>query len=359
MIEVSIGGQLGTFSISAHFESEGGVSAVFGASGSGKSSLMRMISGLEKPRTGYVRLNGRTVFDAQKRVNVPIQRRRLGIVFQEARLFPHFSVAANLRFGRWGKRSATKQEFTQVVDLLGIGHLLGRSPHHLSGGEQQRVAIGRALLSRPEILIMDEPMSSLDERRRGELLPFLGRLKRELKLPMLYVSHSLPEIEQLADSILLMDEGKTVAFGPFEEILSTHDLGPVLKGADKGSLLVGKVGETDQTWALTTILLKGAQIQLPKLDVAQGTSVRLHVNARDVILSHRLVEGTSLRNTMAVQVASIKGVDDAHMEVLCKLEQQSLRARVTRQSANELGLREGQKIYAMIKSAALSQNLAV
>ncbi|MTI16790.1 molybdenum ABC transporter ATP-binding protein [Rhodobacteraceae bacterium RKSG542] len=359
MIDVDISGQLGSFQINAAFQNSGGVSALFGPSGSGKTSLVRMICGLDTPSAGTIRLGDATVFDSARSINLPTHKRRLGVVFQEPRLFPQMNVEANLRFSRWAHREHSSQKFSDVLELLGISHLLSRSPRDLSGGEKQRVAIGRALLSDPAVLIMDEPLSSLDGARKAEILPYLGRLKSETKLPILYVSHSLSEIEQLADHLVLLQQGRTVASGPLTKMLSAHDLLPEEGASGEGSLLVGTVSGFDEEWSLTSVDVEGQTLLLPDLKVTKDARLRLHINARDVVIAKERPLDISLRNAFQVRIANIRQISDANVIVTCVLGEQSLKARLTRHAVHALGLSAGQQVWAMVKSAALPKEFAV
>jgi molybdate transport system ATP-binding protein len=214
MLRVDIEKQLGEFSLSASFSSEGRVTGLFGASGAGKSSLVNMIAGLLRPDRGTISVDGEVLDDTKKRVHVPAHRRRIGYVFQDARLFPHLDVAQNLDYGRRMNRLADDPaQRKRVTELLDIEHLLGRRPGKLSGGERQRVALGRALLSKPRLLLLDEPLGGLDEGRRAEILPYLVRLRDEARIPMVYVSHDPAELRQLATQIVLLRNGRVTSFG--------------------------------------------------------------------------------------------------------------------------------------------------
>lgn len=224
-LEVAVERRLGSFELKAEFTAEAGLTALFGPSGSGKTSLLRMVAGLDRPDKGRVVVGSRVLVDTQSRTFTPPHRRRAGYVFQEPRLFPHLSVRQNLLFGRlFAPRAERKADLSEIVDLLGIGYLLGRRPGGLSGGEKSRVAIGRALLSEPQMLLMDEPLASLDEARRLEIMPYLERLRDHARVPMLYVSHSVTEVARLAAKVVVMHEGKVAAAGPAADILHRPDL---------------------------------------------------------------------------------------------------------------------------------------
>jgi molybdate transport system ATP-binding protein len=217
MLAVDVEKQLGEFVLAAKFETAGGATALFGPSGAGKTSIANMIAGLIAPDRGRIALDGETLFDSVRGVNVPAHQRRIGYVFQEGRLFPHLTVAQNLDYGRWmGKVPADPAERERIVALLNIGHLLSRRPGHLSGGERQRVAVGRALLMKPRLLLLDEPLASLDRARKLEILPYLARLRDEAHVPMIYVSHQAGEIQKLASQVVRVDDGRVLAVGGLE-----------------------------------------------------------------------------------------------------------------------------------------------
>ena len=217
MLVVDVEKTLGEFALHTAFEAAGGATALFGPSGAGKTSLINMVAGLLRPNRGRIVLDGETLFDAAKRIDVPAWRRRIGCVFQEGRLFPHLSVRHNLDYGRWmGSHDADPAAFAHVVELLDIGALLDRRPGKLSGGERQRVAVGRALLMRPRLLLLDEPLASLDEARKADILPYLERLRDEAKVPMIYVSHDAAEVKRIASRVVRLDGGKVTAAGGAE-----------------------------------------------------------------------------------------------------------------------------------------------
>lgn len=230
MLDVNIQREQGTFSVNASFITDGtGITALFGRSGAGKTSVIHMIAGLVRPDSGRIIVNGKTYFDSGKCMDIPPHKRRFGYVFQDGRLFPHLSVKSNLTYGmKLVPPSESYVEFDQVVELLGIGHLLDRRPAKLSGGEKQRIAIGRALLTSPHLLLMDEPLASLDDERKSEVLPFIARLPKAFAVPILYVSHSVDEILNLADRVVIMDSGSVAATGPTDSLLDRRGLRPLL-----------------------------------------------------------------------------------------------------------------------------------
>lgn len=217
MLSVDVEKRLGEFSLTAKFDAAGGATALFGPSGSGKTSIVHMIAGLVSPDRGRIALGDQVLFDSAARTNVPAHKRRIGTVFQEGRLFPHLTVAKNLDYGRWmGNLPLDEAERARVIELLNIGHLMTRRPGHLSGGERQRVAFGRALLMKPQLLLLDEPLASLDRARKQEILPYLAKLRDEAKVPMIYVSHQAGEIVRLASQVVRIDGGRVLAAGGLE-----------------------------------------------------------------------------------------------------------------------------------------------
>src|SRR5215472_4838321 len=270
MLTVQIEKRLGDFTLGARFESAGGITAVFGPSGAGKTTLVNAIAGLIAPDRGRIAIDGTVLFDSERRINLPPHRREIGYIFQEGRLFPHLSVSRNLDYGRRmrGLPADTKQ-LERIVDLLDIGHLLERRPGKLSGGERQRVAIGRALLTRPHLLLLDEPLASLDAARKDEIMPYLIRLKQALKLPIIYVTHALDEVSRLGDSLVLVEAGRVVGYGALPEIAARADL-PQAQRDDAGALLLCHVVEHDSARDLSRLEGGGAMFWVPLLDAPLG-----------------------------------------------------------------------------------------
>ena len=247
MLSVAVTHRLGGFTLDAAFDSAGGLTALFGRSGAGKTSLVNAIAGLIRPDRGRIEIDGEVLTDTEAGIFVPAHRRRVGYVFQEGRLFPHLNVRQNLVYGRWfAPKAAGGGEFDQVIALLGIEPLLARRPANLSGGEKQRVAIGRALLSRPRILVMDEPLASLDEGRRAEIYPYIERLRDEMRVPIVYVSHSIPEVARLATTLVVLSEGQVAAIGPTAQIMGRIDLFPLTGRAEAGAILATRVAGHDK-----------------------------------------------------------------------------------------------------------------
>ncbi|MBX9634511.1 MAG: molybdenum ABC transporter ATP-binding protein, partial [Magnetospirillum sp.] len=254
MLDLSIRRQQGDFLVHVDLTAGAGVTALFGRSGSGKSSVINMVAGLYRPDAGRIKVDGKLLFDSDQGIDLAPERRRLGYVFQEARLFPHLSVSGNLTFGMNRVPAAERRiGFDDVVEVLGIGHLLDRRPAKLSGGEKQRVAIGRALLASPRILLMDEPLAALDSQRKAELLPFIGKLARQFTIPILYVSHSMDEVLRLSDTLVLMDAGRAAAVGPVEDLLSRTDLRPLTGRYEAGAVIRATVGGHDSTYGISRL----------------------------------------------------------------------------------------------------------
>ena len=368
----------GGFELAAKFESSSGVTAVFGPSGAGKSTLLDLIAGLERPATGRIALDGEVLVDTAARAWVPPHRRRLGYVFQDGRLFPHLSVRENLRFGQRFARVRTRAaDEARVVEMLGIGGLLDRRPATLSGGEKQRVAIGRALLSAPRLLLLDEPMASLDAARRSEILPWLERLRDEAAVPIVYVSHSLAEVARLADDVVLLEHGRVTAVGPVQALLSRLDL-PETQGAEAGAVLTARGGvrrhsgegtvpagdcPRGQSGALaasdpsgsTELVHAAGVLHVPWGGIAPGATVRLHVLARDVALAVGPVGSISIRNRLAATIVEISEPRHGVVQVRLDVGGEALLARITSEAVEEMGLAPGMQVTALVKSVALER----
>ena len=355
-LDVDMALRLGAFALQARFATGPGVTALFGRSGSGKTSIVNAIAGLIRPQHGRIAVDGAVLFDSDRGIDLPAHRRRVGYVFQEARLFPHLTVRRNLLYGRWfTARSARGAGLDEVVELLALAPLLERRPNRLSGGERQRVAIGRALLASPRILLMDEPLASLDGARKAEILPFIERLGRELRLPIVYVSHSLDEVARLADSVVLVADGGIAAAGPVAEILTRLDLRAHTGRFEAASLLETRVTAHDADYALTRLEHPAGSIDVPRLDLPAGAAVRLRIRARDVAIAVRAPRGLSIRNLLRGRVVELAPADSAIVEVRLDMAGTPLLARITRKSAEELELEPGREVWALVKSVALER----
>ena len=330
-----------------------GVTAIFGPSGSGKTTLLRCIAGLERTQEGYLSFKGDIWQDAG--IFMPVHKRPLGYVFQEASLFPHLSVMGNLRYGLARSKTEQKVSLDQAVELLGIGHLLERKPERLSGGERQRVGIARALAVSPSILLMDEPLAALDLARKQEILPYLERLHDELEIPVLYVTHSPDEVARLADYLVAMEAGRVTAHGPLGETLTRIDL-PIRLGEERSVVLEGIVAERDEIWNLTRVEFNGGSLWTRDRGMTLGRRVRLRVPSGGVSLCRKPQEETSILNSLAAIVEAI-GDDDhpAHSLVRVTIGGSVLLARITKRSVAALELEPGQPVWVQVKSVAVME----
>lgn len=334
-----------------------GVTAVFGPSGSGKTTLLRSLLGFEAGSRGRIALNGDVWLDSEAGVAVPPHRRPVGCTFQDGRLFPHLDVAGNLHYAerRSGEANAVSITHDDVVDALDLEPLLDRRPDTLSGGERQRAALGRALLSRPRLLLLDEPLSALDRRRKAEIMPYLLALHPRFGIPTLYVSHAVDEVALLADRVLVLAEGRVQAFGGTIEVLEQLDLAPLTERFQAAAVLEARVSAHDDQYRLTWLDLDGQRLSVPRIEhLAVGESARLLVRSRDVSLATERPSPTSIRNVLSGVLASLhQDESTAFAEATVDLGSHRLRARITRASAAELGLAAGSPVFALLKSVSL------
>lgn len=357
MIEVRLQRSYGEFALDIDLQLPGrGVTALYGHSGSGKTTCLRCIAGLEQADNGFVKINGEVWQDSRKRLFVPPHKRALGYVFQEASLFQHLSVRANLEFGfKRIPRHQRRVHMDHAIELLGIEHLLDRHPQNLSGGERQRIGIARALLTSPRLLLMDEPLAALDSKRKNEILPYLERLHEELDIALLYVSHAQDEVARLADHVVLLSEGKALACGPIGETLARLDL-PLALGDDAGVVISGTVSAYDAHYQLLSLALPGShlQVRVAHVPLAVGKPLRIKVQARDVSLSLQPEEHSSILNRLPVSVVQQVPADNsAHVLVRLDAGGTPLLARITRFSRDQLQLHPGQTLWAQIKAVAV------
>ncbi|HSO06921.1 MAG TPA: molybdenum ABC transporter ATP-binding protein [Pelomicrobium sp.] len=356
MLELKVQKQLGAFRLDAEVAAGGRVTALFGRSGSGKTTLANVAAGLVKPDRGRVVLGGTVVFDSERGIDVAAHRRRVGYIFQEARLLPHLTVRGNLLYGYQRTPAAERTvELAEVVELLGIAHLLERRPAGLSGGEKQRVAIGRALLTSPRMLLMDEPLASLDNLRKAEILQYIDRLKEELNVPILYVSHAIDEVVRLADTVVVLSDGAVRAAGPVEEVMGRLDLRPLTGRYEGGAVIEARVVAQDLDFGLATLRFSGGDLHVANLEALVGEPVRVRVRARDVALALERPEGLSMLNVLAGTVAEIADEGGAIVDVRVQVGDDALISRITRRSLHDLGLAPGQPVYALIKAVALDR----
>jgi molybdate transport system ATP-binding protein len=354
-IEVDVAHGFGRFRLAARFKGEGGVTALFGRSGSGKTSLVNIIAGLLRPDQGRVVVDGVTLVDVKRGIFVPPHRRRLGYVFQEARLFPHLTVRQNLLYGRFFTPAAERPAVEPVVAMLGIGHLLDRRPGGLSGGEKQRVAIGRALLAGPRLLLMDEPLAALDDARKAEILPYIERLRDEMRLPIVYVSHSLGEVARLATTMVVLNEGSVEAAGPTAEVMQRLDIAPVAEPEEAGAVIETTVIAHEEAFALTRLASPAGDLLVPQVPLPSGAALRVHIRARDVMLATAPPMGLSALNVIRGTIAEIGPAAGASVEIRLDCNGIALLARLTRRSVEALTLRPGADVFAVIKAVSFDR----
>ena len=353
MIEVDVRRRLPAFAVDARFTAAQGITALFGRSGAGKTTVINMLAGLVRPDEGRIAVDGRVLFDHDAGIDLAPEKRRLGYVFQEDRLFPHLSVRGNLGFGARRAPAAERRiDFDAVVALLDLGGLLARRPARLSGGERQRVAIGRALLACPSLLLMDEPLAGLDARRRAEIMPFVENLRDRLTVPIVYVTHNIDEIIRLADTVVLIEAGRVAAAGPLEEIMTRLDLSAVIGSFDAGAVMRATVADHDAEHALTRLTIEGGALTVSRLDLPVGASLRVRLRARDVILALHRPADISTLNVLHGTVTELRPAMASQTDVLVDVGSR-LWARVTRRSVEELGLEPGKEVFALVKSVAL------
>lgn len=352
-LEIAVQHRLGAFALDVDLVTEAsGVTAVFGPSGSGKTSLLRVIAGLVRPDKARVQIAGRVLCDTQQGIWVKPHQRRIGYVFQDARLFPRMSVLSNLLYPtRFHQRPVALEP---VLEMLGIGPLLERMPGDLSGGEAQRVAIARALMSAPDLLLMDEPLAALDAARRAEILPYLERLQRFSGTQIIYVSHMMAEVARLADHLALMRAGRVARFGRVSDILSDPAAVPEIGVQEAGAVITARVVRRDAGDGLSALATSGGELLLPMVSAAPGSLIRVRILASDIILARERPEGLSALNILPAAVVSLKEGAGPGVAVALTSGQDRLVARITRRSAQALGLSAGVECYAVIKSVSVA-----
>lgn len=357
MIDIDIGLTRGDFSLDVAFTAGEGATALFGRSGSGKSTILAALAGLLRPTRGHVRIGDTTLFDADRWIAVPSHKRRIGYVFQDAQLFPHLSVRANLGYGRYFAPKAERRlDLETVVEVLGIGALLDRRPVTLSGGERQRVAIGRALLAAPRLLLMDEPLASLDQQRKREILPLIERVRDEFGVPILYVSHAPDEVARIAAHVVVIEAGRVVRMGTPALTLSATDQTPSDSRFDAVSVLSGVIAAHDAPYAITLLNHPAGTIALPGLFGEPGQRQRIIVRGSDVSIALNAPEALSIRTSLSGLVERI--VTDAGPVARVEIALvggEALSAYVTRKAVDSLALVPGLAVKALVKSASIAE----
>ena len=350
MLHIDVKKQLGTLPLEAHLDIPSqGVTALFGLSGSGKSSLINLVSGLINPDEGVISLNDRELFNSAQNVCVPINQRNIGYVFQDARLFPHYTVNGNLRYGM---KNTSKDEFNYIVELLGIGHLLKRYPITLSGGEKQRVAIGRALLTDPEILLMDEPLSALDLPRKRELMNYLERLSKEINIPILYVTHSLDELLRLVERVVLLANGKVEAYDVLENIWDSPLFLPWKQENEQSAVLSLPIFMHNPSYKMTALSIGDQNIWINQVEAQINEKVRICIHSSDVSISLNKVEQSSIRNILYGRIVNILELEN-RVDLKLDIGGKHLWASISKWSFHDLALQVGQLVYAQIKAISV------
>ena len=352
-LTVDIERTLGAFRLKTVFEAGEGVTALFGRSGAGKTSVVNAIAGILRPDRGRIVISGEAVFDSQRGIDVPTPRRRIGYVFQEGRLFPHLNVQQNLRYAGLFSRGTPQSEFAHVVGLLGLKDLLDRRPGNLSGGEKQRVAIGRALLSRPRLLLLDEPLASLDPHRKNEVLQYIELMRDEIKIPIVYVSHAVEEVVRLAHTVVLISAGEVSAVGAPEEVMGRSD--SRTSAFEGGAVIDAKVIEQDLQYELATLAFDGGTLTATSVDALIGEPVRVRIRARDVSIALERPQRISIQNVLAGKIAAVGDERNGIVDVSIGVGATTLRSRITARAARQLGLAPGLEVYALVKAVSLDR----
>ena len=358
LLRLQIALDLGRFSLRVDEQvSASGVTAVFGPSGSGKSSLLRAIAGFESPESGHISLGGETWFDQGRGINLPPHKRPIGFLFQDARLFSHLDVAGNLAFAERRSR-ATSASFPseELIRILDLGALLPRAVDKLSGGERQRVALARTLLTRPRLLLLDEPLSALDRERKSEILPYLDRAQARFGLPALYVSHDIDEVAHIADRALVLVGGEVTMRGSVAEVFDRLDVAMIDGRLDAGVLIEGRIDGHDDDLEITWVDIGGDRLTMPRAaHLSRGSQVRLRVRARDVALATERPRALSIRNVLAGRLVELQaGVAPGQVDARIRLRTSEVKARLTQAAVVELGLVPGMEVFALVKSVGLS-----
>lgn len=357
MIELDLLRTQGDFTVEVAYHSNAQVMGLFGPSGAGKSTLLNMIAGLVTPDSGSLLLDGECLFDSSRKINVPLHRRHIGMVFQDSRLFPHLRVIDNLKYGlNRLKEKERRLSLQNIVDLLEIGHLLQNKPQQLSGGEKQRVALGRALLTSPRLLLLDEPLASLDARLKQQILPFLKRVKDDINIPMIYVSHAIDEILYLTSQVAIMEYGKILALGNFNEIIHDKRVLALAHSLGLENILHVRVREKHVDNGYVTAELGTQVLHIPLTFSAQRAldSVTVSVAASNIAFANEKVSGITIQNQLACKVTAIQQVGHRVLvTVSMESTDQQLIAEITSASLNQLGITLGTPLFCLIKTQSI------
>jgi molybdate transport system ATP-binding protein len=352
MLEIRLRHQFAGFGLDVDFAAPAGLTALFGRSGSGKTTVVNAVAGILRPDEGRITVDGVVLLDGKH--SLPPHRRRIGYVFQDARLFPHLTVRQNMLYGRWfAPRSDSGPNISTVADLLGLAPLLGRRPATLSGGEKSRVAIGRALLARPRLLLMDEPLAAVDETAKAEVLPYLERLRDVTAVPIIYVSHSVAEVARIATTVVVIEGGHVQRTGSAADILSDPASVSALGPRDMGAVLTARI-DAHEADGLTRLSCAAGPIFVPQIDGKVGSIVRLRIQAQDVLLSRTRPTGLSALNILPATVREVRVGEGASALVRLALGDEMILARITRRSVSALELVDGTACFAILKSVAIA-----
>ncbi|WP_300035189.1 molybdenum ABC transporter ATP-binding protein [uncultured Roseobacter sp.] len=355
MLSVRVTQTFCEFTLDAAFEAPRGITVLYGRSGTGKTSIINAVAGLLNTASGRVTIGDRVLFDTEQGIWVPPHKRRVGYIFQEGRLFPHLTVRQNLLYGRrFAPRTAAPESPDRVIEMLGIHHLLDRRPALLSGGEKQRVAIGRALLASPEIILADEPLAALDDARKSDILPYFERIRDEVSVPVLYVSHSASEVTRLATTVIALESGRVTGQGPALQILSDPAVMPL--GVRSAGAMLNATLVRHHDDGISELSAGGLPLLLPRVDHPPGRALRIRIEAQDVMLATRPPTGISALNVLPATLTDLRQGDGPG--VLARLDAggNTLLARITRRSCDALDLRPGMQVYAVIKAVSVPRD---
>ncbi len=352
MLEIALKHSFDGFDLDVSIKAPAGITVLFGRSGAGKTTIVNAVAGLLRPDSGRIAADGWELFNSSSSLWLPPQKRRLGYVFQEARLFPHLTVRQNLAYGRWfAPRHLRREDMGRIVEMLGIGPLLERRPGTLSGGEKQRVAIGRALLASPRLILADEPLAALDEARKAEILPYFERLRDEVSVPILYVSHAAAEVARLATTVIALENGRVARQGPATDVLSDPAVTP-LGAREAGALLEARV-VTHHPDGISELSTGGVALLVPRVDFAPGTALRVRIEAQDVMIARQRPVGISALNILPATLRSLRLGDGPGALVQLDVGSNLVLARITKRSALALDLQPGAQVFAVIKAVSV------
>ncbi|MCK0119205.1 molybdenum ABC transporter ATP-binding protein [Loktanella sp. F6476L] len=343
-LQVDIQAQLGDLSLDVQFDAPVGVTVLFGPSGAGKTSVINAIAGLIKPDKGLISLDKKVLYDGQN--SVAVHRRKVGYVFQDARLFPHMTVLQNLTYGG-------RNDFDRIIDILGLRDLLDRRPAGLSGGEKQRVALGRALMAQPDVVLMDEPLAALDGPRKAEVLPYIADIAATQKIPVIYVTHAMAEVTQLADQLVVIDQGQVVRKGPVFDVLADPMAARFFAKRDAGALVSCVVDRHDLDEGVTVLASGAGPILLPGQVGKVGAGLRLRIPAQDVILAQTAPVGQSALNAIATVITEVTPLPNGNLAVMLRAKELPIWAEITPLSVRRLGLETEQNVFAIFKATAV------